>query len=191
MQCKNTEVFVGRGHFKHFVRRWKQTPMTALGVETGLLNRDLEEIKYSLLGCDAMYLVRYVHITFTFYTENGDRRICKEFLPICKVTRRHMPGQVIVMFTVVVTLNLIVVSSGVHESRATAGKSCTVVPKNRGSSVWYSMSPFWRLEFWGNLCTLRSGHTEHAHSRLTKSLYPPTGYAKVMYAETHRFYFSD
>ena len=32
----------------------------ALEVDTGLLNKGLVEIKYSLLRCDAVYVVKYV-----------------------------------------------------------------------------------------------------------------------------------
>jgi hypothetical protein len=48
----------------------------------------------------------YVHVAFTLYTEEEGIPFCKYFVPIRKVTRRHMPEQVIVMFTAVVTLNL-------------------------------------------------------------------------------------
>jgi hypothetical protein len=80
----------------------------ALGVETGLLNKGLVEIKYSLLGCDDVYVVRCTYMwPSPFIPKTKAAHSAKLFfLTICKITRHHMSEQVIVMFTVVVTLNL-------------------------------------------------------------------------------------
>ena len=53
---------VGGGHFKTIRKTLESGADESLAfeVDTGLLNKGLVEITYSLLGCDAVYVVRCV-----------------------------------------------------------------------------------------------------------------------------------